>query len=480
MSAPLEELTTRAVGEEALAELLAADAVVAVPDSARPFAVAALGRLVDAAVLLVVTPTSAEVDRIVHDLVQFVDPSRVERFPAWETLPFERVSPAAETMGARLRVLDRIDRAIRSPGVGGPLIIVASVKALLQRLATDDVPPPPFTVAVGDRLDPEEAVRWLVEMGYRREYQVEHRGELALRGGIIDVFPATGDTGIRIDCFGDDVERLTNFDVADQRSTDHLDHIEIVGCRELDADRVHVATRAAASSRRASFGRAEFARIAAGELFDGMESFLPWLVQASGCFPTCSASRTGSSSSIRAGREIGPPSCSTRRLASPRRSPPPGALPVRQSGGDDLPRLHLRFERILEPAARHGSRRSSGPGGELRRSVARPRSGWPAAIGDAGAIARRVGELRRRGHSIVVAADGEGSAERPPFDPRRRRARDHLDRSRGVATGRGPPRRRAARPRVHPRVRKARDPRRGRPHRASSPTPGPSCSSEAG
>ena len=140
MTAPLAELSTLLVREEAIGELLAADAVVSAPDPARPFAIAALANLVDAGVLLVVTPTSADAERIVHDLVQYVDRNRVERFPAWETLPFERVSPAAETMGERLRVLTRIAHVHKERAEHGPIIVVAPVKALLQRLATDDAP----------------------------------------------------------------------------------------------------------------------------------------------------------------------------------------------------------------------------------------------------------------------------------------------------------------------------------------------------
>ncbi|HWD25062.1 MAG TPA: DEAD/DEAH box helicase, partial [Acidimicrobiales bacterium] len=287
--------------------------------------------------------------------------------------------------------------------------MVAPVKALLQRLATDDVPPSPFTVAVGDRVDPEEAVRRLVEMGYRREYQVEHRGEIALRGGIVDVFPAAGESGIRIDCFGDEVERLTIFDVADQRSTDDLDSIEIVGCREL-VPTDHVRATAAALEPSASFGRAEFGRIANGELFDGMESFLPWLVPSERLVPDLLDERD---------RVV---------ILDPRRMRDRAAQLLDEEAGivealattwglssddgseDDLPRLHLPFERLLEQC-RSKVATIVGPAEQLT-GPSLGGTGWPVAIGDAGAIAKRAGELRRRGLSVVVAADGEGSASR--------------------------------------------------------------------
>ena len=77
----------------------------------------------------------------------------------------------------------------------------------------------------------------LVGMGYRREYQVEHRGELAVRGSIVDVFASTADVPVRIDLWGDEVDRLTEFSVGDQRSTDDVPSVELFGCRELLPDR---------------------------------------------------------------------------------------------------------------------------------------------------------------------------------------------------------------------------------------------------
>ena len=107
------------------------------------------------------------------------------------------------------------------------------MKALVQRLAARPQEAAPIVVHAKGAIDPYELVAALVAAGYRREYQVEHRGEVAVRGGIVDVFPSTGDIGIRIDCNGDEVERLCSFDVADQRSVVNIDSVEIFACREL-------------------------------------------------------------------------------------------------------------------------------------------------------------------------------------------------------------------------------------------------------
>ena len=191
------------------------DAVVAVPEAARPLALACLARQSERRPILVAVPTSSEAERLRSDLAAFLGEHEVALFPAWETLPFERISPNVETMGHRLEVLWRL-RSIDTT----PQIVIASGRALVQRLGpgVDDLDP--IVVGVGDQIDPAVITRQLVDFGYRREPQVEHRGNFAVRGSIIDVFPSTEDSPIRIDLWGDEVDRLTEFGVSDQRSTD--------------------------------------------------------------------------------------------------------------------------------------------------------------------------------------------------------------------------------------------------------------------
>ena len=195
-----------------------AHAVLAVPEAARAIAVAGLAHRTARHPLLVATATGTAAERLAADLAQFAGEDQVELFPAWETLPFERVSPAVETMGRRLRVLWRLSHPERMPRV-----IVASGRALLQRLGPHVEGVEPVTVHPAAQLDPDDLVARLVAMGYRREELVEHRGEVARRGSIVDVFPATGDAPVRIDLWGDEVDRLTTFNVNDQRSLADLD-----------------------------------------------------------------------------------------------------------------------------------------------------------------------------------------------------------------------------------------------------------------
>ena len=211
-------------------------------------------------------------------------PDSVVLFPAWETLPFERISPSVETMGRRMDVLWRLRTAQTSvsdhPGSASntPIkIIVAGVRALLQRLSPEAINVEPIRVRPNDVIDPDELLDTLIGFGYRREDLVEHRGEVARRGAIIDVFPSTADAPIRIDLWGDEVDRLTEFTVNDQRSTDDLAEVRIFPARELlPSDAVR--TRAAELIAEEPWGREQWERLAEGTVFDGMESWLPWLV----------------------------------------------------------------------------------------------------------------------------------------------------------------------------------------------------------
>ncbi|MDQ1535442.1 MAG: hypothetical protein QOF28_3203, partial [Actinomycetota bacterium] len=143
---------------------------VAVGDAARPLFIAALARATARRPIVVAVPTATEAERIAHDLRQLLGVEAVEQFPAWETLPFERVSPALETMGRRMRVLWRLRT---ESGAGhDPLVIVAPVRALVQRLGPHAADVEPVTIARGGRIDRDAFVAELIEIGYRREYQV--------------------------------------------------------------------------------------------------------------------------------------------------------------------------------------------------------------------------------------------------------------------------------------------------------------------
>src|SRR3954471_13107021 len=246
-------------------------AVIAVPEPARAFVLAGLISTTQRSPYLVAVPTTADAERLAHDLAAFLGPDAVAEFPAWETLPFERVSPGIETMGRRLRTIWRLQRPEHAPKV-----VVAPIRALAQRLGPDVEKIEPLDIRRGERRDRDDLVAELVGAGYRREAQVEHRGEIAVRGSIVDVFPSTADVPVRIDLWGDEVDRLSEFSVTDQRSSTELEQVLVFPCRELlptDDVRARAGTLVALEP----WGREQWERLSEGATFDGMESWLPWL-----------------------------------------------------------------------------------------------------------------------------------------------------------------------------------------------------------
>jgi transcription-repair coupling factor (superfamily II helicase) len=219
--------------------------------------------------MIVVTPTTNEAEQIRDAMSAWLD-DEVVVWPGWDTHPLERVSPDSQVMAIRslLRWQIREDTA--------PPVIVTSIRALAQQLSPD-VLRAPFIVRRGEELIRDRFIEDLIATGYRREQLVEHRGEVAVRGGIVDVWPAQGDEPLRLDFFGDEVERLTVFDIATQRSTRDLDHAVLAVAREWLPGEL-ARQRANVLSRAASWGSSTFDRLASGQLFDGMEGWMSLFV----------------------------------------------------------------------------------------------------------------------------------------------------------------------------------------------------------
>jgi len=268
----LEQLPELVAEEPAVMSVLGQrSAMLAVPDNARALVVAGLAEATERRPVVLAVASTTEAERVARDIEVFLRPENVELLPAWETLPFERVSPGVETMGRRMRTFWRLSDPERLP-----MVIVAPVRALIQRLGPGLDSVQPMHVKPGDTIDPAALVADLVGQGYRREYQVEHRGEVAVRGSIVDVFPSTADSPYRIDLWGDEVDRLTEFTVNDQRSTVDVDSVTIFGARELILTE-EVRERARSLIASAPWGREHWERLSEGALFDGMESWTPWL-----------------------------------------------------------------------------------------------------------------------------------------------------------------------------------------------------------
>ncbi len=243
--------------------------------------------------LLAVTSTGREAEDLTDALRCLLDPETVAEFPAWETLPHERLSPRSDTVGRRLAVLRRLAHPDPDDAAYGPLaVVVAPVRAVLQPIATGLGELVPVSLRVGDERPLDEVVEALAGAAYTRTDLVERRGEFAVRGGILDVFPPTAEHPVRVEFWGDTVEEVRWFKVADQRSLDLAEHgLWAPPCREvLLTDRVR--ERAAALADRLP-GVAELLhKLAAGIAVEGMESLSPALVD--GMEPLLDALRPGS------------------------------------------------------------------------------------------------------------------------------------------------------------------------------------------
>ena len=154
-------------------------------------------------------------------------------YPAWEVLPHENKLPHVDTITDRLQTLAPL---IEQSDVSGakPSVIVTSVTALLQKtFAPDALRARTRTLARGERIDPLDLVEWLEECGYEPEAQVTQKGELALRGGILDVFPLTSPWPVRLEFFGDELESLRYFDPLTQISREEITEIVLPPAGEL-------------------------------------------------------------------------------------------------------------------------------------------------------------------------------------------------------------------------------------------------------
>ena len=348
--------------------------------------------------LVVCTSTNAEAESLATDLASILGADEVDMFPAWETLPFERVSPGVETMGRRMRTRHRLESPDRCPAV-----VVAPTRALVQRLLPGPAPWP-VVVGQGDQIDAVRLVEDLVGLGYRREPMVEHRGEIAVRGSIVDVFPSTTDAPVRIDLWGDEVDRLTEFSVGNQRATVPIAEIELYPCRELRPDHE---TRVRASDLVASdpWGREQWDRLADGQMFDGMESWLPWLldddlvlldlVPSGGMIVLVEPNRIRDRATEILGEEVDLASSLARTWGV---------------DGSGMPRLHIEFDRLLS--------RAVAPTWTMLGVASSPdtpvvvASGWDPVVGDITPRADQLRTLLGDGYRVIVTADVAAGVDR--------------------------------------------------------------------
>ncbi|NEM90715.1 transcription-repair coupling factor [Galbitalea soli] len=377
--------------------------------------------------LLAITATGRESEALRGALASIAPHAAVIEFPAWETLPHERLSPSAETVGKRIDALRRLKAWEADPQ--GDIIIVASVRAALQPLADNLTELEPIRLAAGGRgYDLTAIAHGLVDLAYSRVDMVTRRGEFAVRGGILDVFSPIAEHPVRIEFFGDEVEQLRFFSVADQRSLgDPLPEASFPASREM---LLSEAVRQRAREMQHEFPSIGqmLAKISEGIPVEGMESLAPALVDrlvpltsylpASAAIAVLSPERvaTRAVSLLETNREF---------LSAAWSAATAGAeAPIDLDAGDFLTLGGLRASAgdrpwwtfsgfdsglaALSDDVASVAQLIEGAGEYVRIEA----TAVPSFAGQLGGAIEHVGELTRAGWTVVVAALGTGLVER--------------------------------------------------------------------
>lgn len=365
----------------------------AVAPEARAVALSALARN-SVAPLVVVVSEEREAEDLADDMSLFG--SDVLLLPAWETLPFERVSPNVTTMARRCRAVHALSQTI--PGQ----VLVASVRAVTQRLSPSD--PSPLVITRGQATSPTEVAAGLSALGFQRVARVESPGEMAVRGGIVDAYPADEGRPVRLDFWGDEVDEVRFFTPSTQRSDEHGERVSFYPAREFRPDS-NVADIAAGLLSTHPWAADIWDRLAQRQMFEGMESWMSWLSP-----PDCILDRAGPDALVVVAdppRLIG----RSRSLVSEEEEL---AGDLSETWSDalatpaDSPRLYQSLEEAL-------SRRAvlhlpSVPMGPSDQVLAVKSFGVPP--GDGAAISAALSRLRAQEVRVVVAIEGAAAATR--------------------------------------------------------------------
>jgi len=229
--------------------------------------------------VVVVTATTREAEDLLAATRSLLPADDVALFPSWETLPHERLSPGSDTVGRRLAVLRRLAHPVGSGRHGMPRVVVVPIRSILQPQVGGLADLVPVHVSVGDTVGLDVVVEGLAAAAYARVDLVEKRGQFAVRGGIVDVFPPTEEHPLRVEFFGDEVDTIRRFAVADQRTLEAADAVWAPPCREL-----LITERVAQRARALLDTHPELSdilgRIADGIAVEGMESLSPVLADS--------------------------------------------------------------------------------------------------------------------------------------------------------------------------------------------------------
>jgi transcription-repair coupling factor (superfamily II helicase) len=185
---------------------------------------------------VVIAADEAAMRALADTVPAFAPEIEVLTLPAWDCLPYDRASPALRVMAERLSTLNALQQPLKKPQ-----LLIATANGVTQRVLT------PFRIrqltgriAEGERIDRDELIAKLSDLGYQRADTVAEHGEFAVRGSLIDLFPSGEATALRLDFFGDEIESVRRFDPADQRSIGAADSFTLMPASEALLDEANI------------------------------------------------------------------------------------------------------------------------------------------------------------------------------------------------------------------------------------------------
>lgn len=337
--------------------------------------------------LVVVTATSTEAELLAQAVQALLGPEdEVALWPGWDTHPLERVSPDIQVMAERSLLRWRLQNSDR------PKVIISSARSITQILSPEVVSRP-IILEKGSELSRDDFIETLGGFGYRRENLVEHRGEFAVRGGIVDVWPAQGNEPLRVDFFGDEIDRLTAFDIANQRSMHDVVRGIIAPAREwIPSEESRSLSEEMTKTH--AWGREVFDRIATGQLFDGIEGWM-------GLFspnPKCLLDELANVTCLiiepdRVAQRVSDLLDEERELAS--------AVATTWKATDEVPLLHRSYEEALSSHEDIVLRPGLSSSGLLLTSP-------PPVQGDASRISAHVRSWGPKGRGVILTSNPAG------------------------------------------------------------------------
>ena len=245
-----------------------------VPEGFDAMVLADLAQRSDDGVLHVAIDDAA-MDRLADTIAFFAPDLPVLRLPGWDCLPYDRISPTSAVVARRLDTLSTL-----AQGESGSRLVITTVAAATQFVPARVVfAEASFKAETGKRIDLEAFKRFLANNGYHRTETVREAGEYAIRGGIVDLFSSSLDEPVRIDLFGDEIEKIRSFDPLSQRNTGELDRLALKPASEVFLDQASI--ERFRSAYRHAFGTVIeddplYLAISEGRRFAGMEHWLPF------------------------------------------------------------------------------------------------------------------------------------------------------------------------------------------------------------